>query len=212
MALASGVAPRLARQRDKDPDVGLYIRSLRLILIYQAFVVAPVIVWSGPIMDLIAGSSYASSADVLLALAPFIYLSSVAPYVTMAINYAGFAKSRIPIVVATVLINIGLDIWLVNEIGIVGAAISTDISFVIYVGAHLVVARRSFNAPILPQIGLMLRTFVAAVAMGACLFAFGTDDLGVSDWILGAISGTAAYLIVLFLMRVISVRGCCGGS
>ena len=204
MALASGVAPRLAKQRDKAPDVGLYIRSLRLILIYQAFVVAPVIVWSAPIMDLIAGSRYASSADVLLALAPFIYLSSIAPYVTMAINYAGHAKSRIPIVIATVLINIGLDIWLVKEIGIVGAAISTDISFAIYVGAHLVVARRSFGAPILPQIGLMLRTFVAAVAMGACLFAFGTDDLGVSDWILGAISGTAAYLIVLFLMRVIS--------
>ena len=206
MALASGVAPRLAKQKDKAPDVGLYIRSLRLILIYQAFVIAPVIVWSGPIMDLVAGSSYAKSADVLLALAPFIYLSSVAPFVTMSINYAGYAKSRIPIVVATVLINIGLDIWLVNKIGIVGAAISTDIAFVIYVGAHMWIARRSFGAPLMPQVSLMLRTFVATFAMGACLFAFGTDDLGVSDWILGAISGIAAYLAVLFLVRVISAE------
>lgn len=204
MALASGVAPRLAKQRDKAPDVGLYIRSLRLILIYQAFVIAPVIVWSGPIMDLIAGSGYAKSADVLLALAPFIYLSSVAPYVTLTINYAGFARARIPIVIASVLINLGLDLWLVNEIGIIGAAISTDIAFVIFVGAHLWIARRSFGAPILPQVGLILRTFVATAAMAACLFAFGTDKLGFTDWILGALSGTVAYFAALFIMRVIS--------
>ena len=41
----------------------------------------------------------------------------------------------------TVLINLGLDVALIPRVGVVGAAIGTDVAYLLYVPAHFLICR-----------------------------------------------------------------------
>ena len=51
----------------------------------------------------------------------------------------------------------------------------------------------------------LVRSLVAAAAMAGVLFAFGTSDLSVLDWLAGGSASVLAYLAVLFVLRELTV-------
>jgi O-antigen/teichoic acid export membrane protein len=196
LALSAGVSPRLSFG-GAGPDVRSLERALRYLVIFQAALIPPILVWAQPLTDLLLGSEFADSAEVLRALAPYVLASGFAPLLSVGVNYLGEARRRVPIAIATVLLNLVIDLILVPRIGVVGAAIGTDVAFSVYVLAHLWVFKRILPLRLAHLGPTAVRSTVAALAMAAVLFALGTSDLSIASWIAGAVAAPLAFIAVI---------------
>lgn len=204
-SIGAGVAPRMARSEDADPDLPSLERGLGIVLLIQGVFLAPLIVWAEPITSLIFGSGYEQSADVLRALAPYAYLVGISPMLALSVNYLGEARRRIPVAIAAVTINVAIDLALLSEIGIVAAAIATGVAYTFYVAAHLWILRRMVGLPLRPVARGLAQALVAAAAMSGVLLALGTGDVPLPLLFLGAPVGIATYVATLVLVRAVSL-------
>ena len=197
LALAAGVAPRLARGPGLEPNVDAFQAALRGLLAFQFVLVAPIVVWATPITDLLLGPDYAESADVLRALGLYVLMMGPGPLLALGVNYLGEARRRVPVAIGAVLINLVIDLILIPEIGIVGGAVGTTVAFLFFIGGHLWICRREIDLPLAPLGVTLLRAGLAAAAMAAVLYAFGTETLSAVEWVAGGTLALAAYLGVL---------------
>jgi O-antigen/teichoic acid export membrane protein len=205
LALANAIAPRLAHHPDHPPDTAALALGLRHLLMLQTAIAVTFAVWAEPITDLVLGSDYAESADVLLWLAPIILLRGIGPLVSNSVNYLGEARRRVPVVIGCLVLNLGLLAILIEEFGVVGAAISFDISYAVYVGAHLWICQRVVGLPLRPLAGTAVRSLPAAAAMAGILLAFGSQGLSLVEWVVGSACGLIAFIALLLATRALSM-------
>ena len=198
LALSAGVSPRLARGAT-PANVAAFSAGIRYLMILQGILVVPTVVWAGPITDLILGDEFAESAEVMRALAPLTFLFGIAPIVSVAVNYMGEARRRIPIAIAALVANFVVSIVLLNEIGVVGSAIGADVAYLIYVPAHFWICKRLIGLPVRPVVITFARTLVASGAMALAMLAFGYNELSVLDWFAGGAAGVVAYCVALLV-------------
>jgi len=206
MALAQGVAPRMARHPDDPPTIRALSRGLGYMVIGQVGLVAVLLVWAEPIVRLTLGSQFLESAEVLRALTPYVLLGGLGPMVISPLNYAGEGRRRVPVAIATVVLGIVIDIILIPRIGILGAAVGTDVAYALYVGSHLWLAHRHLGLPLRPLVATAARSLVAAAAMAGVLALFGTAELSALEWILGSLAGSVVFVGVLVATRALSMR------
>ena len=140
-AVQAGVGPRMAGGGSVR-DRASFERALRYLILIQALMAAPLVVWAGPITDLALGPGYEDAAHVLRALAPFAFLVGISPLLVGAVNYLGEARRRVPIVLAALAVNAAIDVLLLPEWGVEAAALGTNVGYAIYVGGHLWVCTR----------------------------------------------------------------------
>ena len=199
MPLRSAVAPRLAHG-EEGPDHRALERTLRYVVLVQGVILAPLIVWAEPLTRIAFGTDYLASAEVLRALAPFALLAAISPLLAGAANYLGAARRRVPIALVALAVNVAIDAALLEPLGIVAAAIGTDVAYAIYVGAHLYLCRDLAGLRLRPLVRPLAGSLAAAVAMGLVLLAFGTGaDLAIPLVVVGGALGTAAYVAVLLV-------------
>ncbi len=198
LALSAGISPRLARGRE-GPNVDAFQNGIRYLMILQAALVVPVVVWAGPIVDLILGDDFEESADVLRAMAPFIYLFGLAPLVSVGVNYLGEARRRIPVAIAALIVNFAVSFVLLKEIGVVGSALGADAAYLIYVPAHFWICKQLLGLAMRPIVITFVRTLVAAGAMTAVMVGFGTENLSLLEWLAGGATGIVTYCVALVL-------------
>jgi hypothetical protein len=103
------------------------------------------------------------------------------------------------------LLHLSLLLVLVNEFGVVGAAISFDISYAVYVGAHLWICARLVGLPLRPLAATAVRSLPAAAAMAGTLLAFGSQSLSLLEWSVGSASGLVAFMTLLVATRALSI-------
>jgi O-antigen/teichoic acid export membrane protein len=209
-AVAAGVAPRMTRGPGDVPNVAALARATRYLVIFQVGIVVAVTVWARPVVDLVLGSDYGDSVGVLRALAPYIFLSGVAALVTVAVNYLGEARRRIPAAVAAVLVNLIIDMILIPRMGIVAGAIGSGVAFAIYVPAHFWILREEAGMPLRPVVVAFVRSLLAAAPVAAVLAAFGTTDLSAPQWVLGSLCGVLVYCLALIAVRELTVAELAG--
>jgi O-antigen/teichoic acid export membrane protein len=197
-AISSAVAPRLARRAEAPPDIDLFGRAARYIVALQGIFLAPMIVWAEPILVTLLGSKYRDSAEVLRALAPFVLLAGPAMLVSVGVNYLGEARRRVPLVAFMLAANIGLDLVLIPEIGIVGGAIGSDAAYLIWVPGHLLILHRVLGLPLRPQWLAFARAGIAAGIACLPLLALGTDP-GIVVLVLGGALACVVYVAALRL-------------
>jgi O-antigen/teichoic acid export membrane protein len=201
LSISNAISPRLARHVSEKPDVTALLGGLRLLSYVQAFMAAVLLVWAEPIVDLVLGAGYEDSVGVLRILSGLVLFSGLGPLASLSVNFLGEARRRVPITVTCVVLHVVGTVVLVNAIGIEGAAISVDIAYGVYVLAHLRICSQLLDFSLRP----LARTTLSAVAAGAVLalvlFAFGTDDLSVFDWVAGLALGTVAFLIAVVVSR-----------
>jgi O-antigen/teichoic acid export membrane protein len=202
-SLAGGVAPRMAESQE-GRRVDAFRNAMRFLVIFQSLLMAPVLVWADPLIRLLLGAPYAQSAGVLRALAPYVFLQGMAPLVSMSVNFMGEARLRVPIAIATVLVNFGIDIVLIPKIGILGGAIGTNVAYFIYVPAHLWICRRMVGLRLRPLLITLVRSLVGAAAMSGVLALFGTSSVSVPMLALGSVAGGVVFLLTLLATREIS--------
>ena len=123
---------------------------------------------------------------------------------SLAANYLGEARRRVPIAIAALVVDVVLALILVPTMGIVGAAIATSVAYAVYVPGHLWICYRLLALPIRPILMTLVRSAAAAAVMCVVLAAFGTSGLGPVVWVAASIAGTAAYAAVLVITREFS--------
>ncbi|MBV8987164.1 MAG: oligosaccharide flippase family protein [Solirubrobacterales bacterium] len=197
-ALAGGVAPRLARSSRGEPNVWAFLVALRLLLIVQAVITAFVLGWA-PLLVKVLGSSYAQSASVLRALAPFVFLNGFGSLVSISANYLGEARRRVPVALVTVLVNVVLDLVLVPRIGVIGGCVGTNVAYAVYAPAHLIICQRELRLDLRPAAATLARTILAGAAMTGVLFLFGASFSHFSWTVVGGLMGIIAFAEVLWL-------------
>jgi O-antigen/teichoic acid export membrane protein len=192
-AAADSVAPRQAKKQRSPRSTQAFQTSLRLLILFQAVFLAPVIVWAEPIVQLLFGSAFADSAEVLRVLSLYIFLRGLSPLLSSTVNYLGRAARRIPIVLFALATNVAIDLALLPAIGVVGAAIGTGVAYAIYVPAHFFICRKELGLRVRPLAVTLLRAMFAAAVMSLVLFAFGTETLSLWEWLVGGLAGLTAF-------------------
>lgn len=200
LALATAVAPRLAR-RDDAAAVQTFELALRVVIVTQMAFAVGAAVWAQPIADVALGRDYRESADVLRALSPFIFLAGLAPLVSLAVNYLGEARRRVPIAIAAVVLNAGIDVALIPRIGVVAGAIGTGVAYALYVPAHLWLCHRVLRLDLRALARTFARSLLAGAGLAAGLAVWGTSDLSVLQWAGGLATGTVVFVSLLALTR-----------
>jgi O-antigen/teichoic acid export membrane protein len=198
-AVANSIAPRQAEGVRDARSVELFEKSLRWLIIYQAFLVAPLVVWADPIVQLLLGPEFSESADVLRILAFYLFLDGPSPLISTTVNYLGHAARRIPIVLASLAVNIAVDLALLPLIGVIGAAIGTCIAYSLYVPAHFRICRRELGLNMRPLAVTLSRALSASVVMGLVLLPFESASLSPAAWVLGGGGAVLAFCSVLVL-------------
>ena len=167
LAAASAVSPRQGAIDPRERRVDVFVAALRWLMIAQGILVAPLLVWAEPIVDLLFGPDFEESIDVLRALVPFVFLSSISPIISTTAVYLGRASSRIPIIVVALAANLAIDITLLPEIGVVAAGIGTSVAYILYVPGNLHICRRELDFPLRPLILTVLRVLLVGHRHGS---------------------------------------------
>lgn len=204
-SIGAAIAPRMAASAENPSDVPTLERSLPWVIMLQGLFLAPAIVWADPITKLLLGGGFGEAADTLRALAPFAFLGGISPIAALSVNYLGEARRRIPIAIGAVLINAAIDVALLGKIGIVAAAIGTDVAYGLYVVAHFSILKRMAGLRIRPLLVTLAKALVAATTMAAFLFALGTGEVAMPVLIGGSVVGIGVYLAGLLAVRAVDV-------
>jgi O-antigen/teichoic acid export membrane protein/tetratricopeptide (TPR) repeat protein len=195
---ATRVTPRLTNGVPQPLD-----GTLRALIVFQCAMLAPVVVWARPITELLFGSGYSQSAEILRALAPFVFFAGIAPLVARAVDRAEESR-RASIYVVSLALAVAAGFILIPRRGVVGGAIACDVAIGFYTLAHIWICRRRFNLRIRTLMWGLASALTAAAAMGIVLASVGTKDLTLVDWVKGCCGGLAAYLAMLMFTREIT--------
>jgi O-antigen/teichoic acid export membrane protein len=205
-SIGAAIAPRMANSDENPSDVGALEGSLPFVIMLQGLFIAPAVVWAEPITKLLLGGGFGDAADTLRALAPFAFLGGISPVAALSVNYLGEAKRRIPIAIGAVVINAAIDLVLLGKIGVVAAAIGTDVAYGLYVAAHFSILKRMAGLRLSPLFAAGAKAMVAAAVMAAILVALGTGDVALPILIVGGIVGPSVYLATLVAVRAVEPR------
>lgn len=203
MAVSSGVAPRLSLAGG-DPDIRAFEQGMRYLIVAQGLVIAPLLVWATPIVNLLLGSGYHGSAAIMRVLTLYYFIGAPASLITVAVTYLGEARRRVTIMLVILVFGLAATWVLIRTIGVVGAAVGDDIIQIAYVSAHLWICASLITLDLWSLLRSALRTVVAAGAMAVVLLAFGTGHLTAADWVFGASGGLIAFAGVLLATHEIS--------
>ena len=201
IAVAVGFAPRLAPGRRTLADSQLFMRALRYTLLFYLLLAAATLVWAKPIVGLLLGGAYESAPSIVAALAPSVVLFGIGEVLAVAVNYLGVARSRVPLAIGALLINIVIDIILVPEMGVTAGALGTGVALVVYVAGHVRICQREMDVSFASLVPTALRGLAAAAVAAAILYAFGTDDLSILEGILGAPLAALGFVGTLLALR-----------
>ena len=205
LSIANAVGPRLARGDDQEPNVDALATAVRMLILFQCFMLAPVIVWAQPIADTLFGPDYSESAEVLRALTPYLLFSGLAPVVTIGINYLGEARRRVPVALLSLILWVGSAMLLIPAHGPTGAAAAADVGIGFYTVAHVWICHRLLGLSLVRTGLSLVQGLAASIAMGAVLASFGTADATAASLAAGAVLGTLAYAAVLIATRGVTV-------
>jgi O-antigen/teichoic acid export membrane protein len=203
-AIATAVSPRVAGSKPGSTDAEAFDRSIRALIVLMAVTTVITTVWAAPIIRIVLGRSYDSSAGVLRALAPYVFLSGGAALASTALNYLGAARRRVPIAIFTVVVNLLVDLILIPRIGVIGGAVGSDIAYAIYVLAQFGFCVSTLGLRIRPHLITLVRCAVACAPAALVLVAFGTSTVSAVDVVLGALACLAVYGVALVALREVT--------
>jgi O-antigen/teichoic acid export membrane protein len=202
-AVSSAVAPRMARRG--DDDLALLAQSLRYLIVLQMLFTAPLLIWSQALIHLVFANKYPQAPAVLRALTPYVLLAGIAQPTTLAINYLGQARRRVPIAVAMLAVNVLIDVTLLPQIGVVAGAIGTSAAYAIWVPAHVWLLRQQAGLRLRPILLTLVRSCLAGGAMVGALALLGTGNVPIGLIVAGAVTGPLVYFLALFALRELTL-------
>lgn len=201
-AVSRGIGPRMARG-SSGPDARAMSGGLRGLVLFYSLLLAPLIVWTEPIVHILLGHRYGGSVSTMRLLSVVLYLGGIAPLVSGSANYLGEARSRVPIMIGAALLDGGIDIVLIPRIGIISGAIATAAAYLVMDIGHFAICGRHVKIPYSRLGATAARGLAAAMAMAMMMLLIGTNPT-LPVFIVGLVIGTIIFVAVLILTRELS--------
>ena len=203
-AVSLAVQPYFARAlaREGHEGVAPLYRTSTAWLMAVTWPLFWVLVLDGRPLMLIFGSDYAAGTDVLVLLGVAMLIATFCGDVDILLIMAGRTRASMANILTAFALNLGLDLWLIPEHGIIGAAIGWSCAIIVK------------NLLALAQVAWILRvhpvgrpTVIVATLATACFcgsvglarLAWG-DGLGAAA--LGIAIGSVLYVVGMYLARV----------
>ena len=199
--LAFVLPPALSKLYDEGrmEEVKTHLRySLKYLLAVAIPFVFGAVVLAYPVLKVFSTAEIAVEGYFIV---PLVALSTLffAGYVPILQILVLVKKTKITgaIWISCALVNLGLNILLVPHLGIMGAAITTLIAYVLALGLTTYYSFKEFRFPI--DWRFIVKSLIASGAMSAALWAIAPE--GTSATILTVVAGAAIYGAVLFLLK-----------
>jgi O-antigen/teichoic acid export membrane protein len=201
-AMMTTLFPIIVAARDADPARVRRVVHLAVDYLLMGSLPAVTITLAGPepIVRLLFGAEFAEAAPalpILMATFTMVSLGYLAGY--LIITY-GLQRQFIAFAAAALLFNVGLNLALVPTMGFMGAAWSTLSTEILVNGLAWWAVSRKMG--FVPRGRNVLRTVVAAIAVGVLGYALRTIGLPVLVWAPAAI---LAYPVILLALGVLDV-------
>lgn len=192
LSLASSVTPRIASV-DPVRAGALMTSALRVSLLFYVTLGVITFVCAPLLIETALGSEFARSATVLQALLPYLILIGLAPILSRALDFIGVASVRKWIALVAFMINLVLDLILIPTIGLLGAAIGTNVAIFAFVAGHYVLVARRLPMDQHRLLASLARSLVAAVVGGlTCALVLSFSGPGIVLLAIGAPLGILA--------------------
>jgi O-antigen/teichoic acid export membrane protein len=199
-ALGLAIGPRLAADATRL-EAARHLRfGLRLAAAAQGLLAIGWVLIVAPAAPLLFGGDYRSSTDVMYALAPYLYLSATLPLLSLALVYTGRGSARAAIYAGALALNVVLDLALLGPLGVMGAAIGSNVALALLLALHVRFLR---DLPGLGVRALARPIVVCGLAAAACA------ALGLLAGLAGAGARVVALVpCALLFLALTSIAGC----
>lgn len=201
-ALGAAVAATFVHLRSVRPERSrdLYEVTVRLLLI--AYLPIGVGLWlvADPLVVFVFGAPYEASALIVKWYVPFLIFKALSAPASLALVYLGFAGRRALWVVLSALANVILMLILVPRVGIVGAALAAQLTYVPLAVWYQHRLARDVGATGMPP---RTRRLLALVLVLGGAFAMIQSVLPWSPVVIG-LGFASAYAVGLFIVRAVT--------
>jgi len=180
----------------------LLSEMLRYVVFFTVLLLVGVFVLGDTFVTLYFGPSFAASVRPLRILLPGVLGFGVARVIWPVMQAGGYLRQIVVVTAAAVALNVTLNLVLIPPMGIIGAAISTSLSYGSMAVVHGGVARRAGVDPFVElPIG---RTVALGIATGAVLWALDSVSPWYLDLTLLPLVGLTVYMLGAFRLDVVS--------
>ncbi len=164
--------------------------------------VVGIAILSQQLLKILTTSEFLTSEGLVLLLGIGIIFSGVYQINSYVIYLIKQTKWLPLIIVATSIISIGFNLFLIPQIGILGAAVSSAVSFFVLAAIVTIWARRAIGYSF--DYKFLVKVVIGSLVMALCLYFIRVD--GILGIILGIIAGAAIFGAALFLMKAFSTQ------
>jgi O-antigen/teichoic acid export membrane protein len=204
LAIATALGPRVSID-SSAASLQRFRSSIQLLLAFQMLCAAIVVTAGASLVRFVAGANYTDAQLVTRTLAPWVLMSGIAPVASKALDYLGAGRERMPFALGAAGVNALIDVVLLPRIGIVGAAIGTDVGMAVFVGGMLSICRRRLGYSIVHLLEDARPFIVPAALVAVALVCVDIVSNAVAVLAVAVVIVTAVYAVVAFRLPI--VRG-----
>lgn len=205
-AIGSASAAFFVSKRESKPEElpKLFYNVSKWIFVIFFPLTIGLILTAHDLIPFLFGEEYAMAAIVLVIYAPTLLVKSFSGTYSLALDYLGYAKERAIAVSISAALNVGLNFILIPHYGLVGAAITTQLTYVPLVIWYTAKLKSIAGAKISILAGRLKNIIFSGIIMGLSILLFQfTFDLHILTIVL---YGMTVYVLALFLLGVINKK------
>jgi O-antigen/teichoic acid export membrane protein len=185
---------------DTDSAARVYETTLKYTLLLYVPAAAGIALVAEPTITLIFGSDMGPAAPVLQVFSGYVVLQAVAFVTSDALDYLGRARSRAYAKAATSIGNFLLNLVMIPQFGVVGAAAATVVTFGGYTAVNVAIIHSELSL----SVRRLARHLVAVVAVAGAMSVAVAFALSATT---GPVAVAAAVLLGVAVWAVLSVAG-----
>lgn len=194
-SLGFTISPAIGEQHageDSSRAARLYERSMEnVLLLYMPAAVGLVLV-AEPTVRLVFGQEYLGAVPILQLFSVFVLVRAIHKITGNGLDYLGLARIRAIARGTTAGGNVVLNLLLIPEFGVIGAAVATVVTYTTYTGVNVYYIHRELGVSGGDLLGHAGRTAVVALLMG-----------GVVSLVLPASPGLVALAVAILVGVVV---------
>ena len=121
-ALGGALAPLLSRAAAERPASlkRIYLKGIKFLTLLYVPIASGLLVLAEPIVTKAFGEQYLEAVPIVRINIPFLLSFSLSSFLSLALNYLGYAQRRAKLVGISALLNILLNLFMIPRFGIVG--------------------------------------------------------------------------------------------
>ncbi len=143
-AIAMGTMPVFAKMnRENHAELkALFSKLVGYNALFFLLVALAIILTAPYIIPLLFGIEYGGSILPLQILTGYLLVFTLSVFFNQFLDYQGYARNRAINLVLSLIVNFGLNLYLIPKYGAIGAAISTSVSYIPYLLLNILEVRK----------------------------------------------------------------------